>query len=501
MKLINYVKRALVATISVLFSTLPSTISAQTVFDQLTEVAENNQLVGMSVAVTKNNEILNEFHYGKANINSGTAINENTIFRVASISKYITALAVLKLHEDGLLDLDADISDYLGFDIYNPNHSNINITTRMLLCHTSTLVDGNGYFNLSGKSYRNALAPKIQELLVQEGEFYTPDIWLKKEPGKFFKYSNLNYGVLATLVEVISKKRFDIYTKEKILDPLNITGSFNIDHINNINNIATLYRSGLPEADNYNGSRPEVFNDNNYNLGTNGLVFSPQGGFRGTVKDLCNIMIMSYNNGLFNGTKVLEKSTLELMHTPQWTFDGNNGNNYYNLFNSWGLGTHITTNTANGDIVYPELKMIGHPGEAYGLISDMYFNIEEKTGVVFITNGCNRTDGFEWGTSSAFYKPEEQTFKITSQNQGSWMGTEANILKASSLLVFNHENHTLYANNGLKPDSISIFNIYGSLIERAIWNENYNVSSFKPGVYIAIVYFNKKQHSIRFYKQ
>jgi len=99
---------------------------------------------------------------------------------------------------------------------------------------------------------------------------------------------------------------------------------------------------------------------------------------------------------------------VEAMLTEHWTYDGSNGNNYYNLFNSWGLGIQRVTNTAMGDIVFPELQMWGHPGEAYGLISDWYFDPVTKDGVIFLTNGV--WNGYSFGNNSAFYTLEEDVF-------------------------------------------------------------------------------------------
>jgi hypothetical protein len=109
-----------------------------------------------------------------------------------------------------------------------------------------------------------------------------------------------------------------------------------------------------------------------------------------------------------NGTAVLAPETVEAMLTEHWTYDGSNGNNYYNLFNSWGLGIQRVTNTAMGDIVFPELQMWGHPGEAYGLISDWYFDPVTKDGVIFLTNGV--WNGYSFGNNSAFYTLEEDVF-------------------------------------------------------------------------------------------
>ncbi len=101
-------------------------------------------------------------------------------------------------------------------------------------------------------------------------------------------------------------------------------------------------------------------------------------------------------------------STAALMNTPMWSYNGSNGNNYYGLFRRWGLGTHLTTNAAMGDIVVAGKTMAGHPGEAYGLISDAYVDLGNSFGIIFITNG--KKGAYAFGSTSAFYDVEEDVF-------------------------------------------------------------------------------------------
>jgi len=80
------------------------------------------------------------------------------------------------------------------------------------------------------------------------------------------------------------------------------------------------------------------------------------------------------------------------MLQPVWTYSGSNGDTYSGLFRKWGLGTQITTNAPMGDIVVPGKIMAGHAGEAYGLVSDVFFEINNEFGIVFITTvGAVRT--------------------------------------------------------------------------------------------------------------
>ena len=103
-----------------------------------------------------------------------------------------------------------------------------------------------------------------------------------------------------------------------------------------------------------------------------------------------------------NNKNVLKSSTKELMFKIVWQYDKNNGDNYYGIFNNYALGNHNTVDLIRGE------NLIGHPGEAYGLISDMYFSQDKQFGIIFISNGAK-----EWkkGKHSGWYFIEESVFQ------------------------------------------------------------------------------------------
>ena len=158
----------------------------------------------------------------------------------------------------------------------------------------------------------------------------------KSPSSDYFSYANINFGIAGTLIERLSNRRFDIFCREEIFEPLEMTSSFNIQDLPNINNVAVLYRkSGQkwdPQADNYLGIMPEPRDLSAYIIGTNGVIFGPQGGLRTSANDLSKFMRMMMNGGEFNSVKVLEDSTVSLILTPTWIYSGSNGDNYYGIF-------------------------------------------------------------------------------------------------------------------------------------------------------------------------
>ncbi|MFN3874693.1 MAG: serine hydrolase domain-containing protein [Flavobacteriales bacterium] len=387
-----------------------ATAGAQTLQQQLQAIATQRGLVGMSVVALCGEEVTHAVHTGQRNLAQGWPVNDATRYRIASISKLVTAIGLLKLHEQGAFQLDDDVSAALGFTLRNPQHPSAPITYRMLLTHRSSLQDGTGYGNFLTATYSSAPPPPISQLVVPGGTWYTANLWRSEAPGTYFVYSNLNYGVIGTLIEALSGQRFDLYMRQQVLLPLGIAGSFNVQDLDDIAQLATLYRNSAPQADNFNGVMPPAPNLGAYVIGTNGLYFAPQGGLRCSALELAQVAKLLLGNGTVDGNTILAPATTDLILSNQWTWDGSNGDNYYGLFRSWGLGAHRITAQPGGDVVLPGLPMFGHAGEAYGLISDLYVDTLSGFGLVFITNGYTPGNSYALGVSSAFYRVEEEVY-------------------------------------------------------------------------------------------
>lgn len=393
---------------------MAGTVTSQTLQQQLNTIAENFQLMGMSVVTLCDGEIDEVFNYGLRDFQRQLPYDDDTKLRIASVSKAITATGLMILVDEGAINLNDDISQYLGFTARNPQYPNVPITVRMVVSHTSSIQDGSGYSPfLSATVGAPGLPPSISSVLVPGGTYYTNNIWRTESPGSFFAYSNLNYGVLASVIEAASGMRFDEFMADRIFDPLGLTCSYNVASLPDIDELGVIYRNQggwTPQIDNFQGVAPAQPNLTGYVPGTNGSRFGPQGGLRASTLELARLMLLHMNNGYdpVSDTQLLSTATMELMHTPVWTFNGSNGDNYFNLFNQWGLGIQQTTNAPMGDIVIPGVPMLGHAGEAYGLVSDWYFNKDTGRGIIFMTNGI--WPGYSFGNSSAFYTLEEAVF-------------------------------------------------------------------------------------------
>ena len=356
---------------------------------EIQETVDKLNVVGLSISVIENNKISYSQGFGYADIDKNIKTDTNTIYRIASISKSITASAIMKLYEEGKFKLDDDINDYLnGFEVRNPNFPDEKITFRMLLTHTSSIIDGDTYSTIYD----------IQDF----GDY---------KPGDQFEYSNYGYNLLATLIEQISNQDFEDFVQENIFKPLNMKASFNPNKFEDVDNIAVLY--GIDEDGNYyerlNDKKRIEDNivisstvrdkDGKIPLG-NAFKYSPMGGLRTSPNELAKFMIMLSNKGLYNGTRVLKKDTVELMEQIHWYGDALNG-----LYKCKGLGLHITDDLIEGS------RLIGHTGEAYGLLSNMFYDENRKFGYIMMLNGNN----YKFG-DDGFTKVEKEIAKIIEKN-------------------------------------------------------------------------------------
>lgn len=332
-------------------------------------IMDKYRSVGLSVAVVKNNEIIYSKSYGKKNVETNSTIERQDIFRIASISKSFTATAIMQLIEAGKLNLDDDVSDLIGFKVSNPYFPNRAITLKMLLSHTSSINDKEGYFNL--------------DFINPSENIDWKKCYNNYEPGSTYEYCNLNFNMLGTIVERISGYRFDKYIQEKILEPLDLYGGYYSDLLDS-NRFITLYEydhtsskyNPSPAAYTKIGSRID-----DYKMGYSTPIFSPTGGMKISANDLAIYMIMHMNKGTYKGIEIISRESSEEMQSA--------------VLNNYGLALMTSEN------FIPNIIMKGHTGNAYGLYSAMFFQPKDNYGFVVITNG---SDGKETNGMNNFLK-------------------------------------------------------------------------------------------------
>lgn len=290
--------------------------------------------------------------------------------RVASISKLVVALGVMRLVDQGKLDLDRDVNAYLGWSVRNPAFPDAPITLRHILSHRSGLRDTVDYII--------PLDGDLQQVLAAN------KAWdLRYPPGDYFNYANINSPLIAAIMEGATGERFDRLMARLVLAPLKLDACFNWGAGCSAKRRAkavTLLRPNGDLATDPAFSKKVICNvapatDGNcnvdalYRLRLNGSTFSPQGGLRISARDLAKIGQML----LKGGQPLLSKRSFEEMVGASWTFDGSNGQDDYGYFKAYGLGVHLLDDGKGG-------QWIGHVGEAYSLRAGFWVNRKSGRG-------------------------------------------------------------------------------------------------------------------------
>ena len=352
-------RRILLCAVLVLSCALPSFASARDIEDRLRELMAGHETVGLAVVVIRDNAIVYRNSLGWKDQEQRIPLDEDDVFRIASISKSFAATAILQLVEQGRLSLDDDVGALIGFQVRNPAFPERVITLEMLLNHTSSITDGEQYGSLdvinpdAGRAWRDSYADRA--------------------PGERYEYSNLGYNMVGTIIERVSGERFDTYIRAHVLEPLGLYGGHLVDALDP-DRIARIYRwrddGGFVRSD--AAYAPLGKRLDGYVMGYDTPLFSPTGGVKISAPDLATYMLMHMNRGEWNGVRILGAEHAAMMQTPTVDIDG-----------ASGYGLAIRTETS----LLPGVVLTGHTGSAYGLYSSMFFDAEKKYGFVVMTNG------------------------------------------------------------------------------------------------------------------
>lgn len=368
----------------------PTSISSS-----LNKIFSHHGVLGGSI-VTFDRSGYHSFSYGDAFPDS-IPFTDSTFLRIASISKMFTGMAILQLVEEGKLELDHDVNSYLDFKLVNPAYPKVPITIRMLLNHTSTLQDSREILNMAKKAiYRDSVnpdksIPDIRELFKSGNNLFLPRTLTHEKgkiskaiPGRYFHYTNLNFVIIAHIIETIEQKTFHEVIRNRLLNRYSIPGGFIVQDLPKNAILSPQYlpksRRWIPEADFFEAPYDSIFTSlEEYVPGRNVLRFSPQAGLRVSSNGLA-IFFSSFLSDIsmsFIRTKMFESS---------WKAKSdNNSHQFDNLFKEWGLACHIINNKQ--EPFSNDFPWIGHIGRANGAYTIMYMSPSTQKGIVIFING------------------------------------------------------------------------------------------------------------------
>lgn len=343
--------------------------------------------------------------FGLADLAAGRPIGVDDPVRVASISKMVTAIGVLRLVEQGKLNLDADVSRYLGWKLRNPAFPDKVITLRLLLSHQSSLTDNIDYVL--------PLDADMRAILEK------PEAWdAAHAPGTWFHYTNFNTPVVAAVMEKVTGERFDQLMARLVLRPLKIDACYQFVTCSDsaIRRAVVIYRDNKPTKDDHQGALPACpvtpATDGSCDLamwkpGRNGATFAPQGGLRISARGLARIGRMLLGRGTLDGVRLLSPRSVTILETPLWTYNGKNADIDNGFHCTYGLATEILATPFSGcrdDPFGDGIRRFGHAGEAYGLKSGLWIDPASGTGVAYFSTDVPATPG----KRSAWSLTEEQ---------------------------------------------------------------------------------------------
>lgn len=370
-----------------------------------------------AVRVAFDRDGVTEIHAtGLADITTGRRIGAEDPVRIASISKLITAIGVMRLVEQGQLDLDADVSERLGLPLRHPAHPEVPVTLRLLLSHRSGLTDAAGY-------YAVPLDGELKDILDD------PRAWdAAHAPGTFFRYANLNFPLVAAVMERATGERFDRLMDRLVLRPLGIAGCFNwaaCDDATAARAVVLYDADRTPVRDDHQGRKPGCpvlpastgdCDLGRWRAGANGALFSPQGGLRISANGLARIGRLLLGDGSVDDVRVLTPASVRALVAPQWTYVAGNGITYEEDDSGqsrqgfqcrYGLAVQTLATPREGcrdDPFGDGVARIGHAGAAYGLLSGLWVDRDGGTGVAYFVTGMPDAP---FGKRSAFTAIEE----------------------------------------------------------------------------------------------
>lgn len=306
---------------------------------------------GAVLTIVGDGKVLLNKGYGYADIETQTPVDaEQTLFAMASVSKTVTASAVMQQVEQGKIDLDADVQTYMG-GLAIPNETDVPVTMKDLLTHTSGFERGEGDISL-------LMPPKARKTLDEFVEQSLPPV--VREPGTVYRYDNFAYTLQGYILGKVLDMPYEEVIKRNIFEPLGMenSGFGRVEQMKG--RLASAYSSGGQKLDVYkNGLAP---------------AYAPSGGLVTTGSDMAKFMLAMLDEG---DTDILQSDTITDMEAVHFKMSDQQPISGYGF-------EFFSRQSYNGEVV------AGKGGDMGGFHSYMWLLPEQGVGAMFVTN----TDAF-----------------------------------------------------------------------------------------------------------
>jgi len=313
-------------------------------------IAEENNAVGLTLALIENGKVTRTHEYGLASIERSIPMTADTKIRIASISKVFTAMNAFAARDLGALTMEDDIGDILGYRVRNPRYEDTPITLNHLMTHTSSMYNI-GYDNsikqslLSNSTYSNS-APGSESA------------WC---------YNNFGSGVIGAVTEKALDMTLLDFSGQYFLDRMGIDAAYHAKDIEAQDKIANLY-VGSSLYRNVDAQLARVYPT------TPGNSYAPYfGALTISAKDMASLITILINDGEYNGEYYISPLSVEEMEQTQLNLDG---------FDQCSILRRQTD-------MYGGRTLFYHTGNAQGVLSFACYDEQKKDGLVVIATGMN----------------------------------------------------------------------------------------------------------------
>ena len=329
----------------------------------ITERMNEAGMVGVGAAIIVDKKVVWTKGYGFSDKAQAIPFTPNTVMNIASISKTVTGVALMRAVEEGKLSLDADINTYLPFKVVNPHFPQGRITLRQLATHTSSITDRWAVYEGTyhyGSDSPEPLDRFLRDYFSPDGRRYAEDNFLNAAPGTQREYSNIAAGLAGYIVERAVGQKLDAYTQQQIFDPLRMKDTSWFLSKTALDKHAKLYVSQ------YGLAIP---------IPLYGGTTYPDGGVRTSVSDLSKFFIALLNEGEYEGIRILQRRSTNEMLRFAFTVKSKPDNVDLKEKNSgifWQSKFNVTR--------------MGHGGTDPGLKTEMLTDLSKDIGVILFTN-------------------------------------------------------------------------------------------------------------------
>jgi CubicO group peptidase (beta-lactamase class C family) len=309
------------------------------------KAVSNSNIPGVVALVARNGRIVYYKAFGMADVEKGSSMKRDAIFRIASQTKAITATAVMMLWEQGRFRLDDPISKYIpefknpqllktfkySDTSYTTEPAKSEITISQLLTHTSGLgygmIDADERFKMIFQKAGVTDLFTTQNISIEESVKKLAKLPLHFNPGEKYSYSE-GLDVLGYFIEVISGEPFDVYLRKHIFEPLGMNDTWFYLPQEKAARLVTVQQPVNGKWAPY----PTTFYDPHYPAMGARRFFSGGAGLSSTAKDYATFLQLYLNGGELNGVRLLSRTTVQtIMGNQTDTLFGGGKNSYYGL--------------------------------------------------------------------------------------------------------------------------------------------------------------------------